>query len=76
MIKFIFSTKLVLFIILIIQINSVDITLSSTMSNQEESTYTIENNVLTLNSDSEYTISGSCNECQIEIAKGISPTKH
>ena len=74
MIKFIFSTKLVLFIILIIQINSVDITLSSTMSNQEESTYTIENNVLTLNSNSEYTISGSCSECQIEVAKGISVT--
>ena len=72
--KFIHLAKLILFAFLIIQINSIDITLSSTMSNKEESTYIIENNVLTLNSNSEYTISGSCNECQIEVAKGISPT--
>ena len=74
--KFMLSTNLILnlLIILITKIYSVDIILSSTMSNQEESTYTIENNVLTLNSDSEYTISGSCSECQIEVAKEISPT--
>ena len=72
--KNLFSTKLFLLIILIIQIKSVDITLSSTMSDIEESTYTIKSNVLTLNSNSEYTISGSCSECQIEVAKQISAT--
>ena len=44
------------------------------MSDIEESTYTIKSNVLTLNSNSEYTISGSCSECQIEVAKQISAT--
>ena len=72
--KNLFSKKLFLLIILIIQIKSVDITLSSTMSDIEESTYTIKSNVLTLNSNSEYTISGSCSECQIEVAKQISAT--
>ena len=72
--KNLFSTKLFLLVILIIQIKSVDITLSSTMSDIEESTYTIKSNVLTLNSNSEYTISGSCSECQIEVAKQISAT--
>ena len=72
--KNLFSTKLFLLIILIIQIKSVDITLSSTMSDIEESTYTIKSNVLALNSNSEYTISGSCSECQIEVAKQISAT--
>ena len=69
-----FNKILILFIILYIQIESVDIKLSSSMSNTEESTYIIKNNVLTLNSSIDYSISGTCNECQIEVAKGISPS--
>ena len=69
-----FNTILVVFITLYIQIQSVDISLSSSMSNTEESTYIIKNNVLTLNSSVDYAISGTCNECQIEVAKGISPS--
>ena len=71
--KYLHLAKLVLFINLLIQIKGVDITLSSTMSDITESTYTIESNVLTLTSSSEYSISGSCSECQIEVAKQISP---
>ena len=71
--KYLLLAKLVLFINLLIQIKGVDITLSSSMSDIEESTYTIKSNVLTLTSSSEYSISGSCSECQIEVAKQISP---
>ena len=66
-----FSKTIILFIFLIIEIKAVDIELSSDMSNTEESTYTIKNNVLTLNSNADYSISGKCSECQIEVAKGI-----
>ena len=71
--KYLHLAKLVLFINLLIQIKGVDITLSSTMSDITESTYTIESNVLTLTSSTEYSISGSCSECQISVAKQISP---
>ena len=71
--KYLHLAKLVIFINLLIQIKGVDITLSSTMSDITESTYTIESNVLTLTSSSEYSISGSCSECQISVAKQISP---
>ena len=63
-----------LLFLLLIQVKTVDITLSSSMTDTEESTYTIADNVVTLNSDTEYTITGSCSDCQIEVAKGISPT--
>ena len=66
-----FSKTIILFIFLIIEIKAVDIELSSDMSNTEESTYTIKNNALTLNSNADYSISGKCSECQIEVAKGI-----
>ena len=71
--KYLHLAKLVLFINLLIQIKGVDITLSSSMSDITESTYTIESNVLTLTSSTEYSISGSCSECQISVAKQISP---
>ena len=67
-----FSKTIILFIFLIIEIQAIDIELSSDMSNTEESTYTIKNNVLTLNSNADYSISGKYSECQIEVAKGIS----
>ena len=69
-----FNKVIIIFIISYMQIESVDIGLSSSMSNTEESTYIIKNNILTLNSSTDYTISGTCNECQIEVAKGISPS--
>ena len=58
--------------ILLLSIKSVDITLSSLMEDKEESTYSISNNVLSLNSNTDYKISGSCSECKIEVDKGVS----
>ena len=55
-------------------INSVEITLSSSMADTTEDSYSISNNILTLTSDDEYTIKGSCSECGIEVTKGTSPT--
>ena len=70
--------SLILLLILSFQIsfvlNSVEITLSSSMTDTEESTYQISNNIVILNSDEEYIIKGSCSECGIEVKKGTSPT--
>ena len=55
-------------------INSVEITLSSSMADTTEDSYSISNNILTLTSDDEYTIKGSCSECGIEVTKETSPT--
>ena len=62
----------IIFIFLLIHIKSVDIALSSSMEDKEESTYSISSNVLNLNSNTDYKISGSCSECKIEVDKGIS----
>ena len=68
----------ILFIILSFQIfqkiNSVEITLSSEMTDTSEDTYTISNNILTLTSNEKYIIKGSCSECGIEVKKETSPT--
>ena len=53
--------------------NSVEITLSSSMEDTTADTYVIKNNILTLNSDEEYIIKGTCSECGIEVKKGTSP---
>ena len=74
-IKYSFIKILLLLFVLLFQIQAVDITLTSTMTDIEESTYTISSNVVTLKSNGEeYTISGSCTECQIAIAKEITTT--
>ena len=69
---------LILLLILSFQIsfifNSVEITLSSNMTNIEESTYQISNNIIILTSDEEYIIKGSCSECGIEVKKETSQT--
>ena len=65
---------LFIFIALLIQVQSVDITLSSTMSDTSAETYSIASNVLTLNSQTEYKLSGTCSECQIVVEKGITTT--
>ena len=67
--------KILFLLFLLIQVQTVDITLTSSMTDTEESTYTISSNVLTLTSDGgEYTISGTCSECQIAVAKEITTT--
>ena len=64
-----------LFLFFLIQVEAVDITLTSTLTDIIESTYTISSNILTLNSDGEeYVISGTCTECQIAVAKEITTT--
>ena len=72
------SISIILLIILSFQIspilNSVSITLSSSMTDTTESSYTISSNIVTLTDDEEYTITGSCSECGIEVKKGVSPT--
>ena len=72
------SISIILLIILSFQIspilNSVSITLSSSMTDTTESSYTISSNIVTLTDDEEYTITGSCSECGIEVKKGASPT--
>ena len=54
--------------------SSVTITLSSSMTDTTEDTYQIKSNILTLSSNEEYIIKGSCSECGIEVKKGTSPT--
>ena len=44
------------------------------MDNSEQSTYSISDNILTLNTSGEYSISGSCSDCQILVEKSISPS--
>ena len=63
-----------IFIALLIQVQSVDITLSSTMTDTTADTYSIASNVVTLNSETEYKLSGTCSECQIVVEKGITTT--
>ena len=43
------------------------------MEDTTADTYVIKNNILTLNSDEEYIIKGTCSECGIEVKKGTSP---
>ena len=62
----------IIFSSLLLYIKSVDITLSSSMEDKEESTYSISSNVLSLNSSTDYKISGSCSDCKIEVDKSIS----
>ena len=57
--------------ILLLQVKSVDITLTSTLTDTTTDNYEISNNILSIKSNGEYKISGSCSECQINIAKGL-----
>ena len=69
------SQKIIyIFIALLIQVQSVDITLSSTMTDTSADTYSIASNIVTLNSQTEYKLSGTCSECQIVVEKGITTT--
>ena len=70
--------SILLLLIVSIQISSVfssvEITLSSSMEDTTADSYEIKDNILTLNSDEEYIIKGTCSECGIEVSKGLSPT--
>ena len=70
--------SILLWIIISFQIcqadNAVTITLSSSMADSTQDSYEIKSNILTLKSNEEYIIKGSCSECGIEVSKGISPT--
>jgi len=72
--KTILQKIIFIFIFLLIQVQSVDIALSSTMTDTTADTYSIANNVVTLNSDTEYKLSGTCSECQIVVEKEITTT--
>ena len=66
------SQKIMLiFLALLIQVHSVDITLSSSMTDTNADTYSIASNVVILSSGTEYKLSGTCSECQIVVEKGI-----
>ena len=68
----------ILFIILSFQtspiFSSVSINLSSSMEATTQSTYEIKKNIVTLTSDEEYIITGSCSECGIKVEKSKSQT--
>ena len=49
--------------IILIQAKSIDITLTSTLTNTTTDNYEISNNILSIISNSDYKISGSCSEC-------------
>lgn len=69
--------SILLFIAILLQIyevNSVDITLSSSMEDTTADSYTISSKIVTLTSSEEYTITGTCSECGIVVEKEISPT--
>ena len=55
-------------------LTSIEITLSSSMTDTTLDTYQIKSNIVTLLSSEEYLIKGSCSECGIEVKKGLSPT--
>ena len=54
-----------------IQVKAIDIALTSTLTNTNTDNYAISNNILTINANGEYKISGSCTECQIVIEKDL-----
>ena len=65
-------TKLLFyFYILIIQVNSILISLSNDMLDVKEDSYKIENKILSIMKNGEYEISGTCSECQISIDKSL-----
>ena len=58
--------------IVLFQVASIDITLTSILTNTTTDNYEISNNILSIISNGDYKISGSCSECQINIKKGLS----
>ena len=67
-----FSKIMILLNILVLHIYSIDIALIPVLTDITTDNYEISNNILSIKSDGEYKISGSCSECQISIKKGLS----
>ena len=67
-----FSKIMILLNILVLHVYTIDITLIPILTNTTTDNYEISNNILSIKSDGEYKISGSCSECQISINKGLS----
>ena len=73
--KYVFILLVILLSSQFNQVNtSVQITLTSSMTDTTTDTYQIKSNILTLTSNEEYLIKGTCSECGIEVKKGTSPT--
>ena len=71
--KNIFLSRIMLFLcVLFLQINAIDITLTSILEDTTTDNYKIAKNILSILSNGEYKISGACSECQIAINKGLS----
>ena len=67
-----FFLKIILLVcISLAQIKSIDIALTSTLIDTSKDNYQIINNTLSIKASGEYSISGGCSECQINIAKGL-----
>jgi hypothetical protein len=68
-----FLSKIMLLLcVLFLQINTIDITLTSILEDTTTDNYKIAKNALSILSNGEYKISGACSECQIAINKGLS----
>jgi len=66
------SMKMItLFLLLIIQIKTIDITLTSTMTDTTTDNYKISNNIVSIKANGAYKFTGSCSECQISVGKGL-----
>ena len=63
---------MILLNILVLHVYSIDIALIPVLTDITTDNYEISNNILSIKSDGEYKISGSCSECQISIKKGLS----
>ena len=67
-----FFLKIILLVcISLAQVKSIDIALTSTLIDTSNDNYQIINNTLSIKANGEYSISGGCSECQINIAKGL-----
>ena len=69
--NYLLQVFLLVFIFFQIRAQVTEISLNSISTDVEEANYKIESNVLTLNNNGNYKISGTCTQCQIVIKKGI-----
>ena len=61
----------ILVYISLVHAKSIDIALTSTLTDTTNDNYQIASNILSIKTNGEYSISGGCSECQINIAKGL-----
>ena len=60
-----------LFLLLLIHIKTIDITLTSMMTDITTDNYKISNNIVSIKANGDYKFTGSCSECQISVGKGL-----